>query len=134
SQQPSLNPGASSRARQRRSGTTESPRTVRIRTVQVLPGRPGNNPKPSMSNIRLRCLRLVGGGGSPAQKVWRLSMDRPEAAMKMPALAGALLLFCAARTLFALIGLSVVLATGLPVPREFLLRQFALWGDAWNAQ
>jgi soluble lytic murein transglycosylase-like protein len=54
--------------------------------------------------------------------------------MKMPALAGALRLFCAARTLFALIGLSVVLATGLPVPREFLLRQFALWGDAWNAQ
>ena len=61
-------------------------------------------------------------------------MDRPEAAMKMPALAGALRLFSAARTLFALIGLSVVLATGLPVPREFLLRQFALWGDAWNAQ
>src|SRR5206468_866510 len=106
----------------------------RIRTVQVLPGRPGNNPKPSMSNIRLRCLRLVGGGGNPAQKVWRLNMDRPEAAMKMPALAGALRLFCAARALFALIGLSAVLLAGLPVPREFLMRQLTVWSDAWDAQ
>src|SRR5260221_7836097 len=110
-----------SKAQPRRSGTTESPRSVRIRTVQVLPGRPGNNPKPSMSNTPLRCLRLVGGGGNPAQKIWRLRMDTTEAVMKMPALAGALRVFAAMRTLFALIGLTTVLLAVLPAPREYLL-------------
>jgi soluble lytic murein transglycosylase-like protein len=79
-------------------------------------------------------LRLVGDGGNPAQKVWRLEMEASEAALKLPALAGALRLFSAARTLFALIGLAVVLAAGLPVPREFLLRQLTVWTDAWDAQ
>ena len=61
-------------------------------------------------------------------------METSEAAMKMPALAGALRLFSAARTLFALIGLTVVLAAGMPAPREFLLRQLTVWTDAWDAQ
>ena len=61
-------------------------------------------------------------------------MEPSEAAMKMPALASALRLFCAARTLFALIGLSAVVLAGLPVPREFLLRQVTVWSDAWDAQ
>jgi soluble lytic murein transglycosylase-like protein len=61
-------------------------------------------------------------------------METSEAAMKMPAVAGALRLLSAARTLFALIGLSVVLAAGLPAPREFLLRQLTVWGDSWDTQ
>src|SRR3970040_92268 len=93
-----------SKAQQRRSGTTEPTRGLRTRCVrtgcvQVLPGRPGNNPKPGMSNPSRRRLRLVGGGGDPAQKVWRLRMETSEAEMKIPALAGALRLFSAARTL-----------------------------------
>jgi soluble lytic murein transglycosylase-like protein len=61
-------------------------------------------------------------------------METSEAAIKMPALAGALRLFSAARTMFALIGLAVVVLAGLPAPREFLLRQFNVWTDAWDAQ
>src|SRR6185295_7390640 len=99
-----------------------------------LPGRPGNNPTASLSKASLRGLRLVRGGGNPAQKVWRLEMQTSDAAMKLPALAGALRLFCAARTLFALIGLAAVLAAGMPAPRDFLLRQLAVWTDDWDAQ
>src|SRR3972149_6893565 len=106
-----------SKAQQRRSGTTEPTRGVRTRCVQVLPGRPGNNPKPGMSNPSRRRLRLVGGGGDPAQKVWRLRMETSEAVTKIPALAGALRVFSAARSLLALIGLAVVLAAGLPASR-----------------
>ena len=133
SQQSPLKTGTSSRTQSRRSGTTEPSRTVRIRTVQVLPGRPGNNPTSGMSKASLRRLRLVRGG-DPAQKVWRLSMEASEAAMKLPGLAGALRLFSAARTLFALIGLTVVLAAGMPEPREYVLRQLTAWTDAWDAQ
>ena len=61
-------------------------------------------------------------------------MDTTNVAVKLPALAGAWRLFSAARTLFALVGLAMVLAVGLPAPRDFLLRQLALWTDAWEAQ
>jgi transglycosylase-like protein with SLT domain len=61
-------------------------------------------------------------------------MESSQAAIKLPALAGALRLFSMARALFALIGLSVVLSAGLPVPREFLLRQLTAWTDSWDAQ
>ncbi|MEK6246291.1 MAG: lytic transglycosylase domain-containing protein [Pseudomonadota bacterium] len=61
-------------------------------------------------------------------------MDTTNVAAKLPALAGVWRLFSAARTLFALVGLAVVLAVGLPAPRDFLLRQLALWTDAWKAQ
>ena len=61
-------------------------------------------------------------------------MDASEAAMKVPALAGVLRLFSAARTLFALIGLSAVVLAGLPGSREYLLRQVTVWSDAWDAQ
>jgi soluble lytic murein transglycosylase-like protein len=61
-------------------------------------------------------------------------METSEVAMKLPGLAGALRLFSAARTLFALVGLGAVLAVGLPAPRDFLLRQIAVWTDAWEAQ
>ena len=61
-------------------------------------------------------------------------METSDVAMKLPGLAGALRLFSAARTLFALIGLAAVLAAGLPAPREFLLRQLMVWSDAWDAE
>jgi soluble lytic murein transglycosylase-like protein len=61
-------------------------------------------------------------------------MDTTNVAVKLPALAGAWRLFSAARTLFALVGLAVVLAAGLPAPRDFLLRQLAVWTDAWETQ
>ena len=61
-------------------------------------------------------------------------MDTTNAAVRLPALAGAWRLFSAARTLLALVGLAVVLAVGLPAPRDFLLRQLALWTDVWEAQ
>jgi hypothetical protein len=123
-----------SKAQPRRSGTTESSRGVRTRSVQVLPGRPGNNPNPSPLQASARRLRLVGEGGNPAQKIWRLKMETTDIAMKLPALAGALRLFSAARSLLALIGMAAVLAAGLPAPREFLLRQLTVWTDAWDAQ
>ena len=123
-----------SKAQPRRSGITESSRSVRTRSVQVLPGRPGNNPKPSTLQASARRLRLVGEGGNPAQKIWRLKMETTDVAMKLPAFAGALRLFSAARSLLALIGLAAVLAAGMPAPREFLLRQITVWTDAWDAQ
>ena len=61
-------------------------------------------------------------------------METTGIAMKLPGQAGALRLFSAARALFALIGLAVVLAAGMPAPREFLLRQLAAWTDAWDDQ
>jgi soluble lytic murein transglycosylase-like protein len=61
-------------------------------------------------------------------------MDTTDVAVKLPALAGAWRLFSAARTLFAVVGLAVVLAAGLPAPRDFLLRLLAVWTDAWEAQ
>ena len=123
-----------SKAQQRRSGTAESSRGVRTRSVQVLPGRPGINPNSSPPQASARRLRLVGEGGDPAQKIWRLKMETSDVAMRLPGLVGALRLFCAARTLFALIGLAAVLAAGLPTPREFLLRQLTVWSDAWDAE
>ena len=53
-------------------------------------------------------------------------MQATDSAMKLPGLAGAWRLFSAARTLFALVGLTVVLAVGLPASRDFLLRQLEL--------
>jgi soluble lytic murein transglycosylase-like protein len=79
-------------------------------------------------------VRLVGEGGNPAQKIWRLKMATTDIEMKPPGLAGALRLFSAARSLLALIGLAAVLAAGMPAPREFLLRQLTVWTDAWGAQ
>ena len=61
-------------------------------------------------------------------------METTNVAVRLPALNGAWRLFSAARTLFALVGLAVVLAVGLPAPREFLLHQAAAWGEAWDEQ
>ena len=88
SQQSPLKPGASSRLKQRHSGTTESSRSVRKPSVQVVPGRPGINPNLRSSGASPRRLRLIGEGGNPAQKVWRLKMETTELTMKFPGLAG----------------------------------------------
>ena len=61
-------------------------------------------------------------------------MDTTDIAVKLPGLAGAWRLFSAARTAFALVGLAVVLAVALPAPRDLLLRQLAVWSDAWDAE
>jgi soluble lytic murein transglycosylase-like protein len=61
-------------------------------------------------------------------------MDTTNVAVTLPGFAGAWRLFSAARTLFALVGLAVVLAAGLPAPRDYVLRQLAVWTDAWEAQ
>ena len=61
-------------------------------------------------------------------------MDTTNVAVRLPALNGAWRLFSAARSLFALVGLAVVLAVGLPAPRDFLLHQFAVWTDAWDGE
>ncbi|MEO8143016.1 MAG: lytic transglycosylase domain-containing protein [Betaproteobacteria bacterium] len=61
-------------------------------------------------------------------------MDTTNVAERLPVLAGAWRLFSAARTALALVGLAVVLALGLPAPRDFLMRQLAFWTDAWDAQ
>ena len=61
-------------------------------------------------------------------------MDTTNVAARLPVLAGAWRLFSAARTALALVGLAVVLALGLPAPRDFLMRQLAFWTDAWDAQ
>ena len=60
-------------------------------------------------------------------------MDTTDSAVKLPGLAGAWRLFSAARTAFALVGLAVVLMVALPAPRDLLLRQLAVWRDAWDA-
>ena len=61
-------------------------------------------------------------------------MDTTNVAAELPGWAGAWRLFSAARTLFALLGLGFVLGLGLPAPRDFLLRQFAAWAEAWDEQ
>jgi soluble lytic murein transglycosylase-like protein len=61
-------------------------------------------------------------------------MDTTNVAVKLPGFASAWRLFLAARTALAVVGLAVVLAVGLPAPREFLLRQLAVWTDAWDSQ
>ena len=43
-------------------------------------------------------------------------------------------MYSAARTLLALVGLTVVLALSLPAPREILLPQLAAWTDAWEGE
>jgi soluble lytic murein transglycosylase-like protein len=78
---------------------------------------------------------LVGEGGNPAQKIWRLKMmETSDIAMKAPGLAGPWRLFSAARTLFALVGLGAVLTVGLPALRDFMPRQADVWTDGWEAQ
>jgi soluble lytic murein transglycosylase-like protein len=59
-------------------------------------------------------------------------MEATDIAVKLPGFTGAARLFSAARTVLALVGLAVVLAAVLPAPREFVLRQVALWADAWE--
>jgi soluble lytic murein transglycosylase-like protein len=61
-------------------------------------------------------------------------IDTNEMAIRLPGLHGALRLWSAARTLFALLGLAVALAAVLPAPREALLRQLAAWAEAWEDQ
>ena len=56
-------------------------------------------------------------------------METTDVAMKLPGLTGALRVFSAARALLALLGLAVVLAAALPVPREALQ---AAWAEAWE--
>ena len=60
-------------------------------------------------------------------------MDTTDIAVKLPGLAGAWRLFSAARTALALVGLAAVLVVALPAPRDLLLRQLAVWTDAWDA-
>jgi soluble lytic murein transglycosylase-like protein len=79
-------------------------------------------------------LRLVGEGDQPARKIWRLKMETTDMAMRLPGLTGALRIWSAVRALLALLGLAVVLAAALPVPREALLRQLAAWAEAWEDQ
>jgi len=130
SQQPPLN----TELQPRRPGAKERPRDVRMRAAQLAQGGPRNHPPPKLSSPSPRRLRLVGEGGDPAQKVWRLKMEPTDMAMKMPGLAGALRLFSAARAVLATVGLAVVLATVLPAPREMLLREFAAWSVAWEGE
>ncbi len=59
-------------------------------------------------------------------------METTDIAIRLPGLAGALRIWSAARALLALLGLAVVLAAALPVPRETLLRQLAVWTEAWD--
>lgn len=61
-------------------------------------------------------------------------MDTTDVAIRLPAVAGALRVLSAARTLLALVGLAVVLALALSAPRDYLLRQVAVWTDAWESQ
>lgn len=61
-------------------------------------------------------------------------METTDTAIKIPGLTGALRLWSAARGVFALLGLAVVLAAALPAPREALLRQFLAWAEAWEDQ
>jgi soluble lytic murein transglycosylase-like protein len=59
-------------------------------------------------------------------------METTDMAIRLPGLAGALRIWSAARALLALLGLAVVLAAALPVPRETLQRQLAVWTEAWD--
>lgn len=59
-------------------------------------------------------------------------METTNIAVRLPGLAGAARLYSVARTILALVGLAVVLAAVLPAPREFALRQVAVWTDAWE--
>ncbi len=61
-------------------------------------------------------------------------MDTTHLAERLPALAGAWRLLSAARSLLALVGLAVVLAVGLPAPRDFLRHQLSAWSEAWDAK
>jgi len=61
-------------------------------------------------------------------------METSEVAIRLPGAAGAWRMYSAARTLLALVGLAVVLALALPVPREILLPQFALRTVPWEGE
>src|SRR5258706_4066890 len=117
------------RARTRRSGTTEHSRSLRTGIVQVAQGRPGISPNPVPSNASVRRLRLARVGGQAARTTWRLTMNTTDSAIRLPGLTGALRLWSAMRTGFALLGLAVVLAAALPAPRETVLRQVAAWAE-----
>jgi len=59
-------------------------------------------------------------------------METAEIAIRPPALAGAMRLWYAARTLLALFGFAALLTAVLPPAREALLRQLAPWGESWE--
>ncbi|HET9351191.1 MAG TPA: lytic transglycosylase domain-containing protein [Burkholderiales bacterium] len=61
-------------------------------------------------------------------------MESSEIAIRPTALIGALRLWSAARALLALFGLTVLIVAGLPASRDALLRQLAVWSEAWDAQ
>ena len=61
-------------------------------------------------------------------------METTDNALPLPALAGALRLFSAARAVLALVGLAVVLAAAVPSARETVLRQMSAWAEAWDEQ
>ena len=106
-----------------------------MRTAPNIQGGPRHAPPPKLFNPSPRWLRLVEEGGDPTRKVWRLKMATNDTAtVKLPGLAGVQRLFSAARTLFALLGLAVVLALGLSAPGDSLLRQSAVWTDTWETQ
>lgn len=59
-------------------------------------------------------------------------MGTSDVAPNIPGLAGVLRLLYATRALLALLGLAVILATALPAPRDFLLRELAAWSWTWG--
>src|SRR5258705_302581 len=105
-------PGLKNKLRLRRAGITGTARHVRLRTDP--PGAGSRDYPPPPSNPLPGRLRLVGQGGDPAHKVWRLrKMGTADFAMKIPkipGLAGALRLLYAARALLALVGLALILS------------------------
>ncbi|MCC6210177.1 MAG: transglycosylase SLT domain-containing protein [Burkholderiales bacterium] len=59
-------------------------------------------------------------------------METTESAFRLPRLAGALRLWSAARSMLAMLGLTVLVAAMLPAAREALLRQSAAWAETWE--
>ncbi len=122
----------SRKAQGQRPGAKERPQARPMQAAHDGTGSPRNDPLIELSKPSVRRVRLVGEGGDPAQKVWRLQMLTSESAIKLPGLAGARRVFSAARALLALLGLTVVLGAALPLPREAALRQIAAWAEAWE--
>ena len=61
-------------------------------------------------------------------------VETTKSAIRLPGLTGFVRLFSAARAVLAVVGLGVVLAVSLPVPREALLQRLNGWTGAWDGQ
>ena len=59
-------------------------------------------------------------------------MNTTNTAIRFPPIAPAMRLLSATRSALALIGLAVVLALGLPAPREWLLQGIGGWSAEWD--